>query len=82
MDGMFEDRNNPKFSKLAYLMASEEDRVLTSIVEKISQDTGLQPICLIFDGAIISNNEETREALASSVAECELAFNVKISFNW
>ena len=46
-------RQNPKYSRFAYAVASKENEIITEILEKICLEVGTAPICLFFDGFII-----------------------------
>ena len=55
LENSFLNRANPRFSRIAYVMASEENCVLSGILEHIENETHCKPICLIYDGAIVEN---------------------------
>ena len=79
LNSAFSNRDNPRYSKLSYFLADLETQLLHSILEDIEASTGLKPLCLIYDGAIIeADNSAKREALSKSLKECESKFNVKL----
>ena len=50
----YKNKKNPEFSTLAYLLYEVEDKFLKVIIDEVKQHTKLEPLTLMFDGAIIS----------------------------
>ena len=73
------ERNNPRFTRLAYILAEEENETLCLILERIKTETSLLPICLLFDGAIIETpDEQSADNLKSCLVRCQDELKVKI----
>ena len=39
LNGVFDERNHPKYTRLSYILSSEENQVLIKVIEKISSET-------------------------------------------
>ena len=78
----FHDGNNPKFTSLAYILANKENEMLCKILDRIQTETRLQPIFLLFDGAIVETSDEnSKVALKRCIERCQLDLMVKITIN-
>ena len=62
----FQERNNPKYTRFAYIMANLENNALQSIKRKV-EEASLRPLCLIYDGAIIETRDETQKEMLKTV---------------
>ena len=70
-------------SKLAYMVAAEENEVLVGILKDIEQQALLEPLCLLFDGAIMHTRDEAeRHMLRACIDGCMKKFNVSINIDW
>lgn len=52
LDSYLNDRKHPMYSKLAYLLAEEESKILQAIVAEIEISCKVTPIRFIYDGCI------------------------------
>ena len=58
----FSGRPNPKFSRIAYGIASVENKTITHMMEQLIVETGVNPVCLLFHGFIVeAETAETKE---------------------
>ena len=82
LNNRFEDRRNPRASRLSYALSAMEDEVLEHLCEAAESVGGVTRSVYLFDGALVERRDanfgEVHEALSNAAERAGVEVTLKL----